>query len=233
MAPRTSCSTRWSSPRTSMCVTLRAAFGCANRLSCRFVLARTAASPTRAGPGSCAGHSAPRSRRPPTHGTYDMDGAPAPGVWLIASQSAFRSRCERARLISLSARIAAGGCGSSPEPTFGCDATRCDPAHQAAVARWPSHGMSRTSRGRRHCGLAWIRTPCIDARDRAGSSDSPRRTATSASPMSRVRVLPWPASACKHTAPNDRASVQCPRSQCSLHTQARSMAGRLSCLCSG
>ena len=31
-------------------------------------------------PRPCAGHSAPRSRRPPTHGTHDLDGAPAQGV---------------------------------------------------------------------------------------------------------------------------------------------------------
>ena len=42
--------------------------------------ARSAASQPRAGPRSCAGHSAPRRRLPPTHGTHDLDGAPAQGV---------------------------------------------------------------------------------------------------------------------------------------------------------
>ena len=135
--------------------------------------ARSAASQPRAGPRSCAGHSAPRSRRPPTHGTHDLDGAPAPGVWLIASQSACSSRCERARLISLSARIAAGGCVSSPAPTVGCDATRCDAAHQAAVARWPSHGMSPGSRGRQNSARAGPGRPFTDARRATGSPGSP------------------------------------------------------------
>ena len=67
-----------------------------------------------AGPRSSAGHNAPRSQRPPTHGAHDLDGAPALGVWPIASQSAFRPRCELAQLISLSARIAAGSCVASP-----------------------------------------------------------------------------------------------------------------------
>ncbi len=40
---RPSFSCRWSSPRASMCVALRAAFGGADRLSCRLVLARSAA----------------------------------------------------------------------------------------------------------------------------------------------------------------------------------------------
>ena len=127
-------------------------------------------------------------------------------------------------MISLSARIAAGGCGSLPEPTFGCDATRCDPAHPGACCEAAGAAGIQRSHGFAHLSLTLATARGLQTR--------PEEPRLPHRPCRVCAFCPGRRQPATHAAPTDRASVQFPRNRCSLHTQAESMACGLSCLCS-